>query len=426
MEKYRKLKQIGEGASGIVFLAAVLPAHRRTFEEQARKRLQFHPATTALQSSGSPDPDPEQQAEDAVAAQRQSLTGRKRKKPSEDVADVASAVVGDEQKDGGDQVENGDMDADADADDDEVRIVAIKKIRMRDSREGISMDAVREIKLVQELGNHPYLVTVFDIFNFRSNVNIVMEYMLTDLDKVIKDKAIALTHADIKQYMRMILVAVEHCHSHWILHRDLKPLNLLVSENGQLKLGDFGIAKLFGSPDRRMTNQACTLWYRAPELLYGARHYGAAMDMWSVGCIFGELMLRMPMFPGTGEINQLSCIFNVLGTPKPGDWPDVECLPGYVAFKPVEARPLTELFAGASADALDLLSGLLALDPNRRPTARQALEHAYFRKYPAPTPIAQLRERLRERVRLPKAPRPEQLGADGGAEIDSDDDVEAW
>ncbi len=118
--------------------------------------------------------------------------------------------------------------------------------------------------------------------------------------------------ADIKCHMRMLLRAIDHCHKHNVLHRDLKPSNLLYTPDGLLKLADFGLARIQGSPGCYMTSQVVTRWYKPPELCFGAREYGHAVDIWGVGCIFAELLLRRPLFPGNSDIEQLTKIFQVI------------------------------------------------------------------------------------------------------------------
>lgn len=270
------------------------------------------------------------------------------------------------------------------------KFVAIKKIRLKSCHEGLSMDAIREIKLLQEL-DHPNIMTVLDIYNNNSNVHIVMDLCPVDLEKVITcDKA--MNTGDIKQFMRMVLLGVGNCHENWIVHRDLKPANFLLDDDGQLRLADFGLAKIYGSPDRSLSNQACTLWYRAPELLYGATEYGSGADMWSIGCIFAELLTRKPFLPGEtdSELHQLQVIFQKLGTPTKEDWPGMEQLPQYTKFRDCPGVPLSTMLPAAQDDALDLLKRLLMYDPSARPTCQEALEHAYFSSYPPPTPPAKL------------------------------------
>ena len=147
------------------------------------------------------------------------------------------------------------------------------------------------------------------MFGHRSNVSIVMDFMDTDLEIIIKDQGIILTPANIKSYVLQTLLGLEYLHMNWILHRDLKPNNLLVDSKGCLKLGDFGLAKQFGSPNRVYTHIVVTRWYRAPELLFGAKNYGVGVDIWAVGCILAELLLRYKPY-SFGSINldlTLSC-----------------------------------------------------------------------------------------------------------------------
>lgn len=197
-------------------------------------------------------------------------------------------------------------------------IVAVKKIKLgsrEEARDGINRTAMREIKLLHEL-EHENLIGLLDVFGQKSNVSLVFDFMDTDLEVIIKDPKIpVLTPANIKSYMIMTLKGLEYLHMNWILHRDLKPNNLLVNSNGILKIGDFGLAKFFGSPNRIYTHQVVTRWYRSPELLFGTRQYGTGVDIWvseeflktsiislyrntllylfqAVGCILAELLLR--------------------------------------------------------------------------------------------------------------------------------------
>lgn len=161
-------------------------------------------------------------------------------------------------------------------------IVAVKKIKIgsrEEARDGINRTALREIKLLHEL-QHDNVIGLLDVFGHKSNVSLVFDFMDTDLEVVIKDQKIVLAPADIKAYTIMTLKGLEYLHINWILHRDLKPNNLLVNSNGILKIGDFGLAKFFGSPNRINTHQVVTRWYRPPELLFGARQYGTGVDVW--------------------------------------------------------------------------------------------------------------------------------------------------
>ncbi|XP_052526237.1 cyclin-dependent kinase 7 isoform X6 [Tympanuchus pallidicinctus] len=210
--------------------------------------------------------------------------------------------------------------------------------------------------------------------------------METDLEVIIKDTSIVLTQAHIKAYMLMTLQGLEYLHQQWILHRDLKPNNLLLDENGVLKLADFGLAKSFGSPNRVYTHQVVTRWYRSPELLFGARMYGVGVDMWAVGCILAELLLRVPFLPGDSDLDQLTRIFETLGTPTEEQWPGMTSLPDYVTFKSFPGMPLQHIFSAAGDDLLSLLQGLFTFNPCSRVTATQALKQKYFSNRPGPTP----------------------------------------
>ncbi|XP_044736120.1 cyclin-dependent kinase 7 [Chrysoperla carnea] len=266
-------------------------------------------------------------------------------------------------------------------------MVAVKKIKIgsrAEAKDGINRTALREIKLLQELC-HENLIGLLDVFGHKSNVSLVFDFMDTDLEILIKDTTIVLTPANIKAYTLMTVQGLEYLHLNWILHRDLKPNNLLINSKGVLKIGDFGLAKLFGSPNRINTHQVVTRWYRAPELLFGSRQYGTGVDMWAVGCILAELLLRVPFLPGESDLDQLTRIFQALGTPTPDDWPGMNCLPDYIQFKSFPGTPLKHIFTAAADDLLDVLSTLLSLNPLNRVSCSKLLQMPYFNNKPAPT-----------------------------------------
>jgi cyclin-dependent kinase 7 len=284
------------------------------------------------------------------------------------------------------------------------RVVALKKLRAKGPHEGVEFTTLREIKLLQEL-RHPNIVRLLDVFTHRFNLYICFEFAQGDLETLIRDRRVTFKPADVKSWIQQLLRGLEFLHARWILHRDLKPSNLLLGADGMLKLADFGLARRWGTPSR-MTPQVVTRWYRPPELLFGARLYSHAVDMWGAGCIFAELLLRAPLFPGENDIDQLGKIFAALGTPSEETWPGLSALPDYLAFHPAPGVPLQQIFAGTGAgpDALELLARLLALPPQRRPTARDALAHRYFSTPPEPTPPAQLPRPPSQP--LPRAPAP--------------------
>jgi cyclin-dependent kinase 7 len=274
------------------------------------------------------------------------------------------------------------------------RTVAIKKIKSENSNEGINFTAVREIKLLREF-KHENIIELVDCFTTPDlGVCLVYECAFTDLEKILSNKAISISLADIKQHLLSLLQAISACHDRWILHRDLKPDNMLFLKDGTMKLADFGLARMYGTPRTRLSPQAITLWYKPPELLLGASEYSSAADMWSVGCIFAELLLRRPFLQGkNSDISQLDTIFTVFGTPNETNWPDYDALP--LCTKGLEwddttPIPFDEIFTAAPKDAISLLRSILVLDPNMRFTASQSLSHPYFSNDPPPTPKEKL------------------------------------
>lgn len=266
-------------------------------------------------------------------------------------------------------------------------IVAVKKIKLGsriDAQDGINRTALREIKILQEL-DHKNLMGLLDVFGHMSNVSLVFDFMDTDLEVIIKDNTIILTTANIKSYIIQTLQGLEYLHMNWILHRDLKPNNLLVNSNGVLKIGDFGLAKLYGSPNRINTHQVVTRWYRAPELLFGAKQYSVCIDMWAVGCILAELLLRVPFLPGESDLDQLTKIFQVFGNPTEENWPGLKTLSDFIEFKPFTPVPLRHIFTAAGDDLLDVIAAMLVLNPSDRKSCTETLQMPFFCNKPAPT-----------------------------------------
>ncbi|KAI8793098.1 cyclin-dependent kinase 7 [Biomphalaria glabrata] len=267
------------------------------------------------------------------------------------------------------------------------KIVAVKKIKLgsrTEAADGINRTALREIKLLQEL-SHKHIIGLLDVFGHKSNVSLVFDFMETDLEVVIRDSSLIMTAPHIKSYVLQTLLGLEYLHAHWVLHRDMKPNNLLINEGGVLKIGDFGLARFFGSPSRPYSHQVVTRWYRCPELLFGARAYGEGVDIWAVGCIIAELLIRAPFLPGESDLDQINRIFQVLGTPTEAEWPDMKCLPDFIVFKEFPRQSLKDIFTAASDDLLEVLNSMLSLNPSKRCTATQALQMSYFSNKPAPT-----------------------------------------
>ncbi|KAI8920840.1 kinase-like domain-containing protein [Powellomyces hirtus] len=266
-------------------------------------------------------------------------------------------------------------------------IVALKKLKLENERNGFPVTSLREIHTLL-LAKHRNIVNVKEIVvtPSMSGIFIVMEFVEHDLKALMETMSTPFLQSEIKTLMQQLLSAVACLHQNWIVHRDLKTSNLLMNNKGEMKVADFGLARRFGSPLGHMTQLVVTLWYRAPELLLGAKEYTTAIDMWSIGCIFGELVNKEPLLPGRGEFDQLKRMFRLLGTPTERTWPGMANLPGLKTFNFVE-QPYNHLrrkFVNLTENGLNLLSRLLTYDPEKRITAEEALRHPYFTEHPLP------------------------------------------
>ncbi|KAI0781702.1 Pkinase-domain-containing protein [Irpex lacteus] len=264
-------------------------------------------------------------------------------------------------------------------------VVALKKIRLEAEDEGVPSTAIREISLLKELRDEN-VVRLLDILNSDSKLYLVFEFLDVDLKRYMENANRAgrpMSLGLVKKFTHQLSSGLLYCHSHRILHRDLKPQNLLIDEHDNLKLADFGLARAFGIPMRTYTHEVVTLWYRAPEVLLGSRHYSTGIDMWSVGCIFAEMVMRgHPLFPGDSEIDQIFKIFRILGTPSEETWPGIKQLPDYKpSFPHWSPQDLTEHVPTLDDDGIDLLKLFLTYDTAKRISAKRALAHPYFADY---------------------------------------------
>ncbi|TGZ56404.1 Cell division protein kinase 2 [Temnothorax longispinosus] len=258
------------------------------------------------------------------------------------------------------------------------KLVALKKIRLETEREGVPSTAIREISLLKDLA-HPNIIQLFDVVDGDKHLYLVFEFLQQDLKKLLDSVKGGLEPALVKSYLCQLLKAISFCHLRCILHRDLKPQNLLIDREGHIKLADFGLARMIGVPVRTYTHEVVTLWYRAPEVLLGTKLYTCALDIWSLGCIFAEMATRRALFPGDSEIDQLFRIFRMLGTPDETIWPGVSQLPDYTSrFPRWEVADIGDVLPAFDDDAKDLLSKMLTYDPNQRITAKKGLTHPYF------------------------------------------------
>ncbi|KAG8945135.1 Cyclin-dependent kinase catalytic subunit [Tulasnella sp. 424] len=271
------------------------------------------------------------------------------------------------------------------------KVVALKKIRLEAEDEGVPSTAIREISLLKELDD-PNIVSLLDIVHADNKLFLVFEFLDLDLKKYMETVyagsgdasnpvvARGLGKEVIQKFTFQLIKGLHYCHAHRILHRDLKPQNLLIDSEGNLKLADFGLARAFGIPLRTYTHEVVTLWYRAPEVLLGSRHYSTAIDMWSVGCIMAEMIMKgTPLFPGDSEIDQIFRIFRIMGTPTEQTWPGVSQLPDYKpSFPRWHSQDLMTAVEGIDEVACDLLAQTLIYDSARRMSAKRALLHPYF------------------------------------------------
>ena len=176
---------------------------------------------------------------------------------------------------------------------------------------------------------------------------------------------------------------IEYCHVRGVIHRDLKPQNILISRDHRLKIADFGLARAFVPPIRPFTHEVVTLWYRAPEILLGCKTYALPVDMWSVGTILAEMVTKRPLFPGDSEVDEIFKIFRVLGTPNEEVWPGVTTLQDWNEDFPVwPPLNIARFMPGMNEHGVDLVEQLVAIDPRRRLTAQEALSHPYFADVP--------------------------------------------
>ncbi|KAJ9616998.1 serine/threonine protein kinase, CMGC, CDC2/CDK sub [Cladophialophora chaetospira] len=267
--------------------------------------------------------------------------------------------------------------------------VALKKIRMEGERDGFPITAVREIRLLQHL-RHKHVVALQEVMVEKNECFMVFEYLSHDLTGLINHPSFTLSPAHKKDLGKQMFEGLDYLHRRGVLHRDIKAANILVSNTGQLKYADFGLARFYTkSRTLDYTNRVITIWYRPPELLLGATQYGPEVDIWSAACVFVEMFTKKAIFPGEGlELSQLDKTYNILGTPTRAEWPEIVDLPWFELMQPTDRRKRVfeamykDIFTPA---CLDLVQKMFKYDPKKRPTAEEVLDHGYFTtEEPAP------------------------------------------
>ncbi|NWX42917.1 CDK10 kinase, partial [Steatornis caripensis] len=291
--------------------------------------------------------------------------------------------------------------------------VALKKVRMDNEKDGMPISSLREITLLLQL-RHPNIVELKEVVvgNHLESIFLVMGYCEQDLASLLENMQTPFSEAQVKCIILQVLKGLQYLHENYIIHRDLKVSNLLMTDKGCVKIADFGLARTYGMPPKPMTPKVVTLWYRAPELLLGMTTQTTSIDMWAMGCILAELLAHKPLLPGTSEIHQIDLIVQLLGTPSENIWPvrasgaPCAACPARPACPRLTLRPpqgfsklplasqytlrkqpynnLKHKFPWLSEAGLRLLNFLFMYDPKKRATAKDCLESSYFKEKPLP------------------------------------------
>lgn len=290
------------------------------------------------------------------------------------------------------------------------KLVALKQLLNHSAKEGFPITAMREITILKQLHHKnilelvdmvyesPKISNPLDVIHQRGCFYTVSPYMCSDLVGLLKNPNVHLEVPHIKCFMQQLLRGIQYIHKQKFLHRDIKAANILVDFDGILKIADFGLARVYhgkvpklgsgpGGGERMYTGLVVTRWYRPPELLLGEKKYTTAVDLWGIGCVFGELFTHQPILVGKSDSHQAQLVFELVGAPTTIAWPEAINLPnksdfsiGITCKRSLESR-FSKLM---TPDGISLLSGLLELDPYKRINALDALDHEYFRNEPLP------------------------------------------
>ncbi|XP_044756286.1 cyclin-dependent kinase 2-like [Coccinella septempunctata] len=263
--------------------------------------------------------------------------------------------------------------------------VALKRIKLekfynKGDSEGVPSTAIREICLLKNL-KHSSIVELLDVMYSTDKLYLVFEFLDLDLKKYMDRSKGPLNKELIRSYMKQLVDGMAYLHTRTILHRDLKPQNLLIDKEGHIKLADFGLSRSFSLPTRTYTHEVVTMWYRAPELLLGTKIYCTGVDIWSLGCILAEMILKKALFPGDSEIDQIYKIFRIMGTPTEDMWPGVSLFPDFKpSFPKWKPKDLKDLIVFQDPEQETLLKSMLVYNPTQRKTAKELTRSPYLRK----------------------------------------------
>ncbi|XP_040566299.1 cyclin-dependent kinase 5 homolog isoform X2 [Lepeophtheirus salmonis] len=257
-------------------------------------------------------------------------------------------------------------------------LVALKEIRL-EHEEGAPCTAIREVSLLKDL-KHNNIVTLHDIVHTETSLTLVFEYLEKDLKQYMDDYGGFLNLNNVKLLMYQLVRGISYCHARRILHRDLKPQNLLINDLGELKLADFGLARAKSVPTKTYSHEVVTLWYRPPDVLLGSTEYSTPIDMWGVGCIFYEMASGRPLFPGSTVEDELRRIFLVLGSPTEENWTGISSssMLSYYNFPVYKPQSLNNRAPGLEQEGVDLLSKYLLYESKKRISAKDSMKHPYF------------------------------------------------
>jgi cyclin-dependent kinase 12/13 len=269
-------------------------------------------------------------------------------------------------------------------------VVALKKIKTQDEKEGFPITALREIMIMKRL-RHKNILQLLEVVtskpseknNFKQNAYLVFEYMEHDLCSILLNK-FSYEKSQIKLILYQLLLGLQYLHNNNVLHRDIKSLNILLNNKGEVKIGDFGLSRIFAeNMKRKYTNRVVTIWYRAPELLLGETVYGSAIDIWSLGCVFWEVLTGNCLFYGDNEKSVFLKICQICGNPNEINWPGVSQLPYYKGFMPQKKydnilEKEYKKYNKIDETTFDLLKKMICLNPKERITIDEAFKHPYF------------------------------------------------